>query len=153
MNYYHETILNPQETTIHVEAFLEDTDYILDPNPYGEYQFSFVQYDSTAELQLEEMVEKALRDIELRSNQMSDKEPRSGIINRKGQFFCNQLFKPRLNEDIQYPMQLYRRVANLNLHLRDDPTGLIYLQASYVDLIPQDVPSEPQKEETVFLDW
>ena len=72
--------------------------------------------------------------VQLGAGPHSRKEPTPACENSKGQFKCSQLFKPKLNVDPQHYSELIGKQATLCLHLRDDPTGKVYLQAEFVDL-------------------
>ena len=45
---------------------------------------------------------------------------------------CSQLFQPKLN--IDESEDLKNKYAHINGHLRNDPTGVIYLQIDYIDV-------------------
>ncbi len=45
---------------------------------------------------------------------------------------CSQLFQPKLN--IDESEDLKNKYAHINGHLRNDPTGVIFLQTDYIDV-------------------
>ena len=58
---------------------------------------------------------------------------------------CSQLHPPKLNREFEYTGQMEGKPVSLNLHLRDDKHGNIYLQCDYVDFY-----EEEEREEEVL---
>ena len=138
MTYYdyepEETILLPTETRIRIDCWLDDVDHLETPDRYGEYNFTFNCFTHNDHQRLAEHVSRCVSMVQLGAGPHSRKEPTPACENSKGQFKCSQLFKPKLNVDPQHYSELIGKQATLCLHLRDDPTGKIYLQAEFCDL-------------------
>ena len=130
MKFNDEQFLTPTDTQISIEAWLRDTTNILSPNSLGEYRFGFVPINPHDYFRVEELVDSALRRASHHRNiGMEDKTQSNGVL------ICNQLFAPKLNREFEYEGQIARcdDPVSLNLHLRDDRYGNIYLQCSYCD--------------------
>ena len=139
MTYYEkeETILVPSETKHTLDAYLMDTTNIVEMNGYAEFEFSFNPRTMTEHQMLEEHLEVAKRQVQMMKPPHSQKVARTAHLNKKKQFVCSQLKAPKLNDVVEHNSELYGRLATITLHLREDPTGLIYLQADWVHLHPQ----------------
>ena len=143
-----QTYLNPTETTITVDGHLQDVENILTMNGYAEYYFTFNPLTMRDDQVLMEHLEQGKKMLNELKPSWSNKVPKLQHIDRKKQIVCNQLFQPSVNLHVDDPSELYGRVATITLHLRDDPTGSIYLNASYVNVHPQ---PEPQKTMMGFV--
>ena len=139
-NYYDKptepTYLSPQETSIKVEGYLQDVENIQTKNGYAEYYFTFNPYTMTDEARLMEHLEQGKLMLRNLLPPWSSKIPKLCHLDKKKQVKLSQLFAPKLNISVDNPSELYGRVATISLHLRDSPTGEIYLNASYVDVKP-----------------
>ena len=125
-----ETFLTPIDTQISIEAWLNTADNIESPNRYGDYEFEFTPVNSFDYFRVEELVHSSLMRAERhRCIDMKDMTTRNGVL------FCSQLFAPKLNRTFEYPGQINHSndPVSLNLHLRDDKHGNIYLQCDYMD--------------------
>ena len=138
-----ETILTPRDTKLKIECFLDDCQFIQSMNREGLYSFSFFALTMNGHQQLCEQVERAVMTVELGKGYDSRKVAQPKVENRQGGFYVSQMFLPKLNVEIDHPSQLYQKQADLSLHLRDDPTGNIFLQCSWVDFFePIQYPDE-----------
>ena len=129
MNYTHETTLKPHETKMHVEAWITEADNLTEPNRYGEYEFSFVPLQQHDSARIKEIVMTSLRQVDY-------SHPEANAIDKtetpKGEYKVSQLFSPKLNKQINHPMEILHKHVFLKLHLRDDVGGRVWLQADYV---------------------
>ena len=135
MKTYQETFLSPIETQISVEGWLTSTRNIDHPNMYGNYVFEFVTLNPHDHFRIEELVHSSLmRAGHFRNIEMTDMTTDDGKA-----WKVNQLFTPKLNREFEYPGQMEHSndPVSLNLHLRDDKHGNIYLQCSYLDFYEQ----------------
>lgn len=141
-----ETILSPLDTQISVEAWITDADYAMTPNRYGEYQLTFTTFQQHDYGRIDEMVKTALRQVDSYSPYV---KATAETETRNGDFKCNQLFAPKLNTELNHPeMELLHKQVSLKLHLRDDCTGRIFLQAEYIDIY-QEEPSFASEDDWV----
>ena len=138
-NYYaldhsvEETILQPNETSFRVEAWLEDTDFIQTQHRDGDFRFSFHCYSNHDHQIVAEQLEQAMTTVRLNSPPWSRKDARNGAEDKRGAYLCSQLFVPKINIELEHSSELYGKQVSLALHCREDPTGLVYLQCDYID--------------------
>lgn len=137
-----QTILTPFDTRIEVECWLGDCQYINNRNRYDEFVFTFYPQTANDHQLLCEAGDAAVTKVLMGLTPYSKKEPRVNYENRDGSFYCSQLFMPKVNVDFEHTDQLLRQQASLKLHFRDDPVGKVYLQAEYVDLYDEVMPSK-----------
>ena len=138
-----QTILAPHDTQIKIEVFLDDCQFIQSKNREGFYSFSFYALTMNGHQQLCEQVERAVMTVELNKGYDSRKVAQPKVENRQGGFYVSQLFLPKLNVEFQHPSELTGKQADLSLHLRDAPTGDIFLQCEWCDLFePIQYPDE-----------
>ena len=143
MNYIkEETILSPSETRFTIDAWLQDTDYLTEPNRDGVYSLSFTACSMSSHQNIFERVESAVMNVELRKSPYSNKVAKPKCENKRGEAFCSQLFAPKVNKELEHPSLYYGRKAEITLYLRDDVQGTIYLQADYVNLYPVEQPKQ-----------
>ena len=128
------TLLIPTDTRVEVECWLGDCRFINKWNRYDEYRFSFYPQTANDHQLLCEAGEAAVTKLLMSVDPYSKKKPRASYENKDGSFYCSQLFLPKVNVEFDHPDQLQMQQASLKLHFRDDPLGLVYLQAEYVDL-------------------
>jgi hypothetical protein len=142
------TILTPTDTRISVEGWLQDTTYLLDTDKDDVYSFSFQPLTSTDHQRLFEAIERAVMIIEMNKDPYSKKVAKACCEDKYGLPYCSQLFKPKLNVDVEHPDLLYGKQVSLNLHFRDDPMGNVYLQGDYVDVYEgwNETPTPPSGE-------
>ena len=67
--------------------------------------------------------------------------------------FYSQNWTTKVNIPFDQPEELISKKARLNLHLRDAPDGRIYLNCSYIDIIPPDASEEFVTANTDDDDW
>ena len=127
--------LSPTKTNIRIQAWLCDTRFLQEPNPYGEYKFSFQPCTMEDEHRLFEHVENAKMTVEIGLGPYADLMPTTDVELSNGLPYCNQLFASKLNTEVPFEEWLGNKEASLNLYLRNDPKGKIYLQCSYVDVM------------------
>ena len=134
-----ETILNPIETEIRIEAWIQDAKYLTTPNRYGEYEFTFTPQVNHDYGRIKETVNTALRNVEMLSyNGSFSREVKDCTETRFGTFKCSQLFAPKLNKEVRDPMEAINKQVSLKLHLRDAVDGSIYLQCEYMDFYQEE---------------
>ena len=154
-------ILNPLETEIRMQVMIRDSEYLAEPNDYGEYQLEFLPVSSYDYSKLESKIEEVSSHWYRTKGYMIDIEPYNHIATKYGEYKCNQLFSPKLNltepDNPYFPKNLgmEARKADLCLHFRDAPDGQIYLQCSYCDLFEPDEiePAEPSEYDPNEPDW
>ena len=127
--------LSPVDTNIRIQAFLCDTRFLQIANPYGEFRFSFQPCSMEDEHRLFETIEKSKSTVELGLGPYADLVPTTDVELPNGLPYCNQLFASKLNTEVPFEEWLGNKEASLNLYLRNDPKGKIYLQCSYVDIM------------------
>ena len=132
-----ETLLTPHETQISIEAWLTDCKYIDKKNYEGCYSISFSPATDSDYARLEEQISNAVTQVEFRKSPDSRKIPDERCVNKDGSFYTSQLYLPICNVEYYFPEDLKGELASLNLHLRDSPTGEVFLQVGYVDLYNQ----------------
>ena len=135
--YDEQTILSPLDTSIDLEVKIMDADYTLNPNGYGEYITEFMPLTSTDEQRFFEVAERCIMQIECNKSQYSRKEPHFQFTNKKKFFYANQLFSPKVNEQVMDSMYLYMRDASVKGHFRDLDNGAILFQIDYLDMYEQ----------------
>ena len=140
MNYLSEnkTILKPVDFEFYIEVELIDCDNIYEPlSKWGSdpvYLFTARPLESYSYGMLDRLVEEAEGRIMRDSGPYADKEPRSAVYGKHQELVFSQLFDPRVEGEDKQVHELFQRKARIKANLRDDPTGLIFLNASYVDL-------------------
>ncbi len=130
------TYLSPTDTSITVEGYLQDVENIETMNGYAEYYFTFNPFSMSDDQMLMEHLEQGKLTLRNLLPPWSSKTPKLCHLDKKKQVKLSQLFPPKLNVSVDDPSELYGRVATITLHLRDDPTGEIYLNAEYVNVKP-----------------
>ena len=129
-----ETLLQPHETQISLEAWIGNAKYIEDKSYEGYYSVSFSPSTDADYLRLEEQIENAVTQVEFRKSPDSRKIPTASCKNKDGSFYASQLFIPKINVEFYHPTDLNGHLASLKLHLREDPDGNVFLQMEYCDL-------------------
>lgn len=152
------TLLTPTDTRVEIECWLGDCRFINKWNRHDEYHFNFYPLTQNDHQLLCEAGEAAVTRLLMSVDPYSKKEPRASYENKDGSFYCSQLFMPKVNVEFDHADQLYMQQASLKLHFRDDPLGKVYLQAEYVDLYEQVLPSKTNEiltnaEEGTEDDW
>ena len=140
------TYLNPDQTSITIDGWLQDTDNIQIMNGYLEFEFTFNPKTMWDDQMLMEHLEEGKKMLNYLKPRWSRKEPKLHHLDKKKQIVCNQLFAPKLNIQVDNPEELINRTATITLHLRDDPMGEIYLNASYVNVHPKGEPKTTMME-------
>lgn len=158
LNEYTEerTILTPMDTRVEIECWLGDCRFINRWNKYDEYYFTFYPQTANDYQLLSEAGGDAISQLTMSLDPYSKKRPVAAYENRDGSFYCSQLFLPKVNVEFDHPDQLQMQVASLKLHYRDDPLGKVYLQAEWVDLYDQVIPTTDEtqtNEENGDEDW
>jgi len=119
---------------------LQDTEFIYDQKyRYGEpaaFVFTAVPLSQYFYRELETMMEEAKTKVFRDAGPHTNKEPRSAALGKRYELVFNQLFAPKVCGEMIEVHNLHNRNAVIKGHLREDPTGLIYLQADYVDVSP-----------------
>ena len=131
------TILTPSKTQFTIEVLLQDTEYIYEMGQqYGEvdsYKFTAqpIHYDDCR--LIEDMVEQAKETVYINAGPHSKKNAVGATYDKYHFLLFNQLFAPKVSgEQIEF-YNLHQRQARIKGHLRENPMGVIYLQADYVD--------------------
>ena len=105
--------LNPIDTNIRIQAFLCDTKFLQEPNPYGEYKFSFQPCTMEDEHRLFEHIENAKTTVELGLGPYADLSPTTDVELPNGLPYCNQLFASKLNTEVPFEEWLGNKEASL----------------------------------------
>jgi len=140
MNYTTEehTILTPAKTEFIIEVMLQDCDNIYDPKyQYGEPEsYIFTAQPETYEdfNKVFNLIEEAKQTIFYEAGPHSQKEARTNAITPMDGLVFSQLNPPSVSGENIETYNLRDRHARIKGYLREDPTGLIYLQANYVDV-------------------
>lgn len=137
--------LDPQETNIRIQGFLQETKYIQEKNYIDEYVFSFFPCTPQDYHRLYEHIESFLVDVETGFGPYSNVTAKAKYELKDGSSQCSQLFKPKLNCEPPCNEWLHQKEASLNLYLRNGPDGTIYLQCSYVDIMDPYLGIEPKQ--------
>ena len=139
MNYQHnfQAVLQPYETQIDIEAFLETTKNIFTPNYCGDYYFEFIPATISDHQRLCEMGEKAHRDCMLYGSP-STPEAEPCWEKKNGTFFVQQpqssfAIKHNLDDERMIAMVADGDSVSLRLHFHDSPDGKIYLSCDYLN--------------------
>jgi hypothetical protein len=129
------TLLLPTETHWRCEAWLLNTDHLLQWNKFDEYSFSFHPQTMSEHQMLFETIDMAKMLVEMRQSRFSSKVRVSdkSSYERQGTLYCSQLFAPKLNIKVDHPDQLRERLVSISGHIRDTKDGRVYLQADYID--------------------
>jgi hypothetical protein len=153
--YEEETLLTPHETSFNIDVYLYDTTFIQSKNGYAECVFSFYPKTDYDDRTLSEALHQAITEVELKKSPYSRKvaQQRCKQPGQKDVYYCSQLFLPKVNVEFENPSELHLREASLELHLRDDPDGDIYLQCSYVDIYDIDNGCTEAIKSTVPVDY
>ena len=136
------TLLTPGETQIRIEAWLVDVDHLVEPDRDDVYTISFQPATTSDYQRFMEAAEMALMTVEMKAGPHSRKKPNKRVEDQKGMCVASQLFKPKLNIELDHPTLYYGKSVSINGHFRDDPLGNIYFQASYIDLYQDDPENE-----------
>jgi hypothetical protein len=143
------TILSPTKTQFRIDVFLQDVTHLYEAQEtdYGYvYSFSCHAFTYQDHQRLFEAIESAKVDIDFGKDSWSRKVPDSSpCTDKTGAFSFSQLFSPRVVTNLE-PWQLQGKQATVTGYLREDPTGKIYLQASFVDVY--DNPSGIDSDDT-----
>ena len=138
------TILVPGNTQFITHVMLMDTNNIYELTSgydnYPAYVFTALPIDDSSYSTVDTLIDQAIQTITYGAGPYSKKEARSGAYDKTGMMLFSQLFPPKVcGEDTEY-YQLHQRKARIKGHLREDPTGKIFLQADYIDLeaLPED---------------
>lgn len=129
-----ETILEPYKTEFRTEGFIQDVDYLYTPNRYGEFSVSWVPLTDAHHQQLHEHLQGCVSEVQLSTSPYSRKVATPKYENSKGEFFCSQLFAPKVNIEVPHPTELIGKTATFVGHVRDLPMGEIVLQLGYLDV-------------------
>ena len=142
MNYVKDytPILTPSGTCLSIQAWLCEADNINTPNRFGEYEFSFVPCTVQDHYRLTEAIEQAVWKTEERNYEdpMVQITAKADCLDRKKNFRCSQLFAPKFNVDVEDDNLWHRHgdlEVSLKLHMRDSPTGVVYLNCDYCDFM------------------
>jgi hypothetical protein len=131
------TILSPTKTQFRIDVFLQDLTHLYEAKEtdYGfVYSFTAHAYTYQDHQRLFEAIESAKVDIDFQKGSWSRKVPDSSpCTDKTGAFSFSQLFSPKVVTNLS-PWELEGKQATVTGYLRDDPTGKIYLCASYVDV-------------------
>ncbi len=158
IDYKEQTTLSPIATQVRIEAWITDAKYLDNPNRFNEWIFDF-QPLTTHDIELiHEVGNRCLFDVEMESGPYSNKKPEKGYERNNGSLFATQLFKPQLNIDSPDPYFWHGREVSLCLHFRDLPSGLIVINADYVDTYEDDYKSQEvlvnvRPERVDYGDW
>ncbi len=156
MKTYHEreqTLLTPAETEIRIEAWLVDVDHLIEPDADDVYSVSFQPATSSDYQRFMEAAEMALMTVEMRLGSHSRKRPTKKVEDNRGMCQASQLFKPKLNIELEHPSLYYGKTASINGHFREDPLGNVYFQASYIDIYWDELADQEVASVGILDDW
>ena len=131
--YQEGTLLRPHETQLRFEAKVMDADYLLEPNSYGEYICTLMPLNMDDNQRFFEAAEQCLMLVEMRKDPYSRKVATAQYEDRKGFIIANQLFKAKLNIDVEHPDYLYNRDVSIAGHFRDLANGNVVFNIDYAD--------------------
>ena len=142
-----ESILLPIDTRFSIEAFLDETDDLLEPRKDGTYQMTFYPATFQDHQRLQEVAAHAKSKVELCRPMWSRKTPELAYETRTGSIYTSQLNPAKLNIPMQpWDAPLLRgKQASLNLRFQDTKLGKIYLICDWVDCYTD--PTEPVQQE------
>ena len=131
-----EAVLLPIDTRFSIEAYLESTDDLMEPNKKGEYSFSFYPCTYQDYQKVQEVAAHAKSRVELCTSMYSRKTPELVYEGSTGEIFTSQLSPAKLNIPINpWDVPVLRgKQVSLNLRFTDTKIGKIYLVCDYCDL-------------------
>lgn len=131
------TLLSPLTTAFRIEVFLEDITHLYDAietDSGYEYRFTAHPYTYQDQQTIIDVLEQAEYFIETNKDSWSRKvADSSSCFNSKGELVFSQLFTPKVQTGLEQ-WEIRGKQASIAGHLREDPTGKIFLQASYCDI-------------------
>ena len=130
------SILVPHQHEISFDAYLIDSDYLAEPNRYGEYIATFQPLEMGAMHMIHERGEQALTEVMRGMSSASMKEPRPAYETRDGLIITSQLWAPKLNvSTTDYSSSFFQQSAQVSVkaNFHDSKDGKVYLNAQYVD--------------------
>jgi len=151
--YEEETLLSPNEHRIVFEAKVVDSDYLYDPNRYGEYRCVLQPLSTTDYQRFYEHGELALTTVERSKASYSRKVATAQYEDRYGMIVANQLNKPRVNIEVYSPLQLIDRDCSVNGFFRDLPNGNVVFNIDYIDFYDEVVEENSSENETINYYW
>jgi hypothetical protein len=138
MTYYTQekepTYLSPTATTFRTEALIVDATHMANANRYGEFSIKWMGLTQNDMNSLHEWLCLQLSTFKRELPYDSKKVVEADYEDKRGFFYSSQLFVPKLNVEYNHPDELRNRQATITLHLRDDPTGKVYIQVDYIDV-------------------
>ena len=149
-----ESILVPYQHEISFDAYLIDSEYLAEPNWYGEYIATFQPLEMGAMHMIHERGEQALTEVMRGMSSASMKEPRPGYETREGLIITSQLWAPKLNvSTTDYSSPFFQQSAQVSVkaNFHDSKDGKVYLNAQYVDFYER-TPQPWEIEETTDPD-
>ena len=136
--YEEVTLLEPFETQVRFEARVVDADYLLEPNSYGEYICTLMPLNMDDNQRFFETAEQCVMLVERRKDLYSRKVATAQYEDKKGFIIANQLFKAKLNIDVQHTDYLFNRDVSITGHFRDLANGNIVFNIDYADFYETD---------------
>ena len=149
-----ETILEPHKTQWRVDGWITDVDYLYSPNRYKEYIVKWQPLTHNDHQNLHEQLQQAIGQVQLSIGPYSNKVATPMYEDDMGQFYCSQLFMPKLNIEVPHPSELLGKTATFSGHIRELPLGQVVLQLDYLDV--DDFTNgidEPVKETICYIDF
>ena len=145
-----ECVLEAYETEIVIEAFISYGLYCFKTNEEGFYSIEFVPATMTDNQRLAEHIEMCKSLVRMRSGYWSDKDIRTDVELKDGSYIATQSFAPIVDPIPEYQVFDYMQQCSIKLYVNDDPSGRIYLNASYVDLYSptNGIDEEPAEADT-----
>ena len=131
-----ETVLIPYQHEISFDAYLIDSEYLAEPNRYGEYIATFQPLDMGAMHMIHERGEQAVTEVIRTMDSVSIKDPRPGYESRDGLIITSQLFPPKLNvdpTDTTSPFYQQSPQVSVKANFQDRKDGMVYLHIQYCD--------------------
>ena len=131
-----ESILVPYQHEILFDAYLIDSEYLAEPNRFGEYIATFQPLEMGAMHMIHERGEQAVTEVIRAMGSVSMKDPRPGYETKDGLIVTSQMFPPKLNVDpTDYSSPFYQQSPQVSVkaNFHDQKDGKVYLHIQYCD--------------------
>ena len=140
-NFKETTILVPHENRLNVDGWLMEHKHLTDSDPDDVYWFTFIPATMDDSNRIEYKADEASMKMEMDMGPYSNKRPKKEFYHG-GNFLVSQLNKPRITSEIPTG-NLNGAEVSMRLNFRDDPTGKIFLNCSFLEFYSKE--SEEEK--------
>ena len=143
--YTEKTVLRPTDHDFIVDGWLMESKYLQDSDPDDVYWFTFIPHNMSDYSRIQYKADEAQMALEINMGPYSNKKACKEIYH-DGNILVSQLFKPKVTSEL--PTGDWSGMSvSLRVHFRDDPTGKIFLNCSFVDFYdPSNGTNEPVEE-------